>query len=75
MDTVERESLTVTWVRAMKRYAAQLEWERRRDVELVRTLTVLDLSNLFALLNLVQVTEDGETTIELTSALYSLLRG
>src|SRR5205823_5672641 len=50
------------------------EQQQRQNIELAATLTVLELPNLFALLDLVQHAGDAEATIDLATSLYSLLQ-
>ena len=45
-----------------------------QNAEVAATLTVLELPNLFALLDLVQAAGDAEATIDLATSLYSLLQ-
>ena len=75
MDAAERESLTARWVEAMRTYAEFLGSNRARTFEVAATLTVLELPNLFALLDLVQRARDAEATIDLATSLYELLQG
>lgn len=74
MDAAEREALTARWVEAMRAYTEFLRQQQSQDAELAATLTVLELPNLFALLNLVQRAGDPEATISLATSLYSLLQ-
>ena len=74
MDTAERESLTARWVQAMRGYAKFLVQQQSGNIEIAATLTVLELPNLFALLDHVQRAGDAEVTIDLTTSLYSLLQ-
>ena len=48
--------------------------QRSQNIEIAATLTVLELPNLFALLNRVQRTGNVETTIGLATLLFSLLQ-
>jgi tetratricopeptide (TPR) repeat protein len=73
MDTAERESLTTRWTEAMHGYARLLCGQQFRRAEGTARLTLLELPNLFALLDHVQRAGDAEATIELTTLLYSLL--
>jgi tetratricopeptide (TPR) repeat protein len=75
MDAAEREALTARWVEAMRAYVGFLNQQESQDAELAATLTVLELPNLFALLDLVQRAGDAEATIDLATSLYSLLQG
>ena len=74
MDAAERETLTARWVAAMRAYAGFLYQEQSQNTEVAATLTVLELPNLFALLELVQRAGDAEATIALTTSLYYLLQ-
>ena len=74
LDTAEREPLTARWVEAMTVYAGFLDQQGSQNAELAATLTLLELPNLFALLDRVQAAGDAETTIGLTTSLYSLLQ-
>jgi len=74
MDTAERESLTARWVEAMSEYAGFLDRQQYQNANVAATLTVLELSNLFALLDHVQGAKDTETTIDLCTSLYALLQ-
>jgi tetratricopeptide (TPR) repeat protein len=73
MDAAEREALTARWVEAMRQYARFLGQQRSQKTEVAATLTVLELPNLFALLNFVQGAGDAEATIDLATSLYGLL--
>ena len=73
MDSTEREVLTARWVEAMGAYADFLVQQQSQNTEVAATLTVLELPNLFALLDLVQRAGDAEATIALATSLYSLL--
>ena len=48
--------------------------QQSQNTEVAATLTVLELPNLFALLDLVQRAGDAEATIDLATSLYSLLQ-
>ncbi len=74
MDAADREALTARWVEAMRAYAEFLEQQRSQNAEIAATLTVLELPNLFALLDLVQHAGDAEATIDLATSLHSLLQ-
>ncbi len=74
MDSTERAALTARWVEAMGAYAAFLVQQRSQNTEVATTLTVLELPNLFALLDLVQRAGDAEATIDLATSLYRLLQ-
>jgi tetratricopeptide (TPR) repeat protein len=74
IESTEREALTARWVEAMRAYARFLQQQQRQNTDLAATLTVLELPNLFALLDLVQRAGDAEATIDLVKSLYGLLR-
>ena len=74
MDAAERAALTARWVKAMGAYAGFLVQQRSGNGEVASTLTLLELPNLFALLDLVQQTGDAEATIGLATSLYGLLQ-
>jgi tetratricopeptide (TPR) repeat protein len=74
MDAAERESLTARWVAAMGQYVEFLVQQQSQKTEIAATLTVLELPNLFALLDHVQREGDAEATIGLATSLYSLLQ-
>jgi tetratricopeptide (TPR) repeat protein len=74
LDEAEREALAARWVEAMRGYAGFLARQQHEDTEMAATLTVLELSNLFALLDLVERSGDAEGTVGLATSLYCLLR-
>ncbi|MFN7678048.1 MAG: tetratricopeptide repeat protein, partial [Cyanobacteriota bacterium] len=61
------------WVEAMRPYVGTLYNQRFQDTELATTLTLLELPNLFAVLDLVARRGQVEATIDLVSLLYNLL--
>lgn len=74
LDAAERKALTSRWVEEMGQYAWFLVQQQGQNIEVAATLTVLELPNLFALLDLVQRAGDAEATIDLATSLYSLLQ-
>jgi tetratricopeptide (TPR) repeat protein len=74
IDASERIALTVPWIEAMRAYTEFLRQQQNQNIDVAATLTMLELSNLFALLDLVQSAGDAESTIDLATSLYSLLR-
>jgi tetratricopeptide (TPR) repeat protein len=74
MDAVERDALTARWAKAMATYVEFLRRQQGQNIEVAATLTVLELPNLFVLLDLVQRAGDAEATIALTTSLYQLLQ-
>src|SRR5262249_58798137 len=59
---------------ARRAYVRFLNQQENQNAEVAVTLTVLELPNLFVLLDLVQRAGDAEATIDLTTSLYSLLQ-
>jgi tetratricopeptide (TPR) repeat protein len=74
IDAAEREALTARWVEAMDAYVTFLVRQQTQNIEVAATLTVLELPNLFSLLDLVQAASNAEATIDLATLLYSLLQ-
>jgi tetratricopeptide (TPR) repeat protein len=70
----ELQALTAGWLEAMAAYLDFLYQQRRQNTELAATLTLLELPNLFALLDRSQAVADPETTIDRATDLYSLLQ-
>jgi len=66
--------LTAGWLEAMAAYLGYLVKQRGQNTELAATLTLLELPNLFALLDRSQASADPETTIKRATSLYSLLQ-
>jgi tetratricopeptide (TPR) repeat protein len=73
LDATERETLIARWVEAMRTYVAFLVHQSKQNAEIAVTLTVLELPNLVALLDLTRQSGDAEATIGLATSLYSLL--
>lgn len=71
----EYEALKPRWNVAMLSYVNFLTEQQNQDAEMAARLTLLELSNLFALLDEIQRSRDVEATIALASSLYSLLKG
>lgn len=69
----EREALAVRWNEVMHGYVDFLHQQQRENIEIAVTLTVLELPNLFALLEEVRGRGDAEATIRVAAALYRLL--
>jgi tetratricopeptide (TPR) repeat protein len=69
----ELYGLTATWLEAMAAYLNFLNQQRRQNTELAATLTLLELPNLFALLDCTQSAAVPESTINRSNSLYSLL--
>jgi tetratricopeptide (TPR) repeat protein len=74
LDQATREDLLARWRKAMGEYVRFLVQEQSRHAEAAVTLVVLELPNLFALLEQVQAAGDAEATIDLTTWLYTLLQ-
>jgi tetratricopeptide (TPR) repeat protein len=71
----ELQALTAGWLEAMATYLRYLDQQQSQNTELAATLTLLELPNLFALLDRSQAVADPETTIERATYLYGLLQG
>ena len=75
LDAAERGALTASWIEATRQYVSFLEQQRGQDAELAATLAVLELPNLFALLDVTERAGNPEATIDLATSLYGLLQG
>ena len=74
MDAAEHEALTARWAEAMRGYVEFLVQQCSQNTEIATTLTVLELPNLFTLLEQVQRAGDAEATIALATSLFGLLQ-
>lgn len=74
MESATREALTTRWIGAMLEYERFLSENQNQDAETTATLTVLELPNLFALLDLVERTANAAATMDLATTLHSLLQ-
>jgi tetratricopeptide (TPR) repeat protein len=70
----ERQALTAGWLEAMSAYLRYLDQQQSQNTEVAATLTLLELPNLFALLDRSQAVADPETTIDRATSLYRLLQ-
>ncbi len=70
----EQTAHTARWLKAMAAFLDYLNHQQHLNAELAATLTLLELPNLFALLDLTQATADLESTIDRATCLFSLLR-
>jgi tetratricopeptide (TPR) repeat protein len=70
----ELQALTATWLEAMAAYLRYLHQQRSQNPELAATLTLLELPNLFTLLDRSQASADPATTIQRATSLYGLLQ-
>jgi tetratricopeptide (TPR) repeat protein len=70
----ELQALSAGWLVAMAEYLDYLIQQQRQNAELAATLTLLELPNLFALLDRSQAVADPATTIFLATLLYRLLQ-
>ncbi|MFM8275877.1 MAG: tetratricopeptide repeat protein, partial [Cyanobium sp.] len=70
----ERQALSAGWREEMAAYLNFLCQQQHQNAELAATLTLLELPNLFALLDRSQVSADPATTIDRATSLYSLLQ-
>jgi tetratricopeptide (TPR) repeat protein len=75
IETAERESLTIRWGERMREYAELLWQQQSQKAEISATLAVLELPNLFAVLEQVQRAGDTEATLDLATSLHGLLEG
>jgi hypothetical protein len=62
------------YLRELPPYAEFLRQQQGQNIEIAAKLTVLELPNLFVLLEQVQRAGDAEATIDLATSLYSLLQ-
>jgi tetratricopeptide (TPR) repeat protein len=69
----EEPGLTAGWLEAMAAYLGYLHQQRSQNTELAATLTLLELPNLFALLDRSQAVAVPESTINRANYLHSLL--
>jgi tetratricopeptide (TPR) repeat protein len=74
LSEAELQALTAGWLEAMAGYLGYLDQQRSQNAELAATLTLLELPNLFALLDRSQTSADPATTIERATSLYGLLQ-
>jgi tetratricopeptide (TPR) repeat protein len=74
LGEAELQAHTAGWLEAMAAYLIFLKQQQSQNTELAATLTLLELPNLFALLDRSQAAADPETTIERTTYLSSLLQ-
>ncbi len=70
----ELQGLTASWLDAMAAYLNFLDQQRSQNTELAATLTLLELPNLFALLDRSQAVAEPATTIQRTTYLFGLLQ-
>jgi tetratricopeptide (TPR) repeat protein len=73
IDAAARETLTARWKATMFQYASFLVDEGSTNAELAAALTILELPNLFALLEQVMRAGDGVSTVDLAIMLFTLL--
>jgi tetratricopeptide (TPR) repeat protein len=70
----ERQAHMPGWLKAMAAYLKFLYQQQDQNAELAATLTLLELPNLFALLDRSQAVDDPATTIDRATSLYRLLQ-
>ena len=73
LSEAELQALTAGWLEAMAAYLGFLVQQRSQNAEVAATLTLLELPNLFALLDRSRAAADPATTIERATFLYGLL--
>jgi tetratricopeptide (TPR) repeat protein len=74
MDAAERQTLTARWGDTMRTHVSSLTRQQSQNTELAAALTMLELPNLFALLDQAEGAGNAEATIALTSSLHQLLQ-
>jgi tetratricopeptide (TPR) repeat protein len=74
LSEAEQQALTAGWLEAIAAYLGYLYKQISQNAELAATLTLLELPNLFALLDRSRAVADPATTIERATFLYSLLQ-
>jgi tetratricopeptide (TPR) repeat protein len=70
----ELQALSAGWLEAMAAYLDYLVQQQSQNTEVAATLTLLELPNLFALLDRSQAVADPDTRIQQATSLYSLLQ-
>jgi tetratricopeptide (TPR) repeat protein len=70
----ELQALTLGWLAAMATYLKYLDQQQHQNTELAASLTLLELPNLFSLLDRSQAAADPATTIDRATSLYGLLQ-
>jgi tetratricopeptide (TPR) repeat protein len=70
----EEQALSTRWLEVLAAYLGYLTQQQMQNAELAATLTLLELPNLFALLDRSQAAADPETTIDRATSLYRLLQ-
>ncbi len=73
MDAAELKSLTTPWLEEMCSYVKFLDREQNLNPEMAATLTMLEVPNLFALLDVAQDQFEAQETIALATFLYGML--
>jgi len=74
MDAAEREAMTARWIEAMCEYVEFLYRKRFQNAKIAARLTLLELPNLFALLDHLQRTNDSAATIHSAVSFSTLLQ-
>ena len=70
----EEQALSTRWLEVLADYLGYLTQQQMQNAELAATLTLLELPNLFALLDRSQAAANPETTIDRATSLYRLLQ-
>lgn len=73
LDDAERDNLTSRWVTAMSDYVTFLSQDQHRGAQRARTLTLLELPNVMALLAQIARGADPNATVDLATRLQRLL--
>jgi tetratricopeptide (TPR) repeat protein len=74
LSEAEQQGLTAGWLEAMAAYLGYLDQQQNQNAELAATLTLLELPNLFALLDRSPADAEPATAIERATSLYGLLQ-
>jgi tetratricopeptide (TPR) repeat protein len=70
----EEQALSTRWLEVLADYLGYLTQQQMQNAELAATLTLLELPNLFALLDRSHAAANPETTIDRATSLYRLLQ-
>ena len=73
LDAKELDALSASWQRAMAAYLTHLQQQQHQNTQFAATLTLLELPNLFALLDQSLAAADPDSTIARATSLHGLL--
>lgn len=74
VESDQREAFRSLWAEGMKRFSVFLYEQQSQDTRVQAVLTLLDLSNLMALLSFINAQGDAEETVNIAGRLEDLLR-